>query len=145
MDNLDLNNLNPILREKLEKPEAPTLMGSRVFLNIPASIAHDPELSKLTPAMLFGEIYSMLNVTGQFYMSNARLAELYHCDERSIRNALKKLEEKGYIVRQNIYKPGTKQIIGRQIIAGPATLDMMALQHDRYDAPYGKNPGVRKL
>lgn len=128
MNNFEFDNMNPIVREKIARPNEPTLTGSRLFLNIPAIIAHDPELQRLSPAMLFGEIFSMLNVTGQFYMSNKRLAELYHCDERSIRNALKKLEERGLIVRENIYKPGTKQVIGRRIAAGPATIAMLSGQ-----------------
>lgn len=92
--------------------------GSRYFLNIPADIAHDPELNRGIAGYLFGEIWSMLNVTGSFYMSNAKLAEKYHCDEKTIRRGLALLEKKQLIVRQNVYKEGTKQVVGRKIFPG---------------------------
>ncbi len=47
--------------------------GSNIFLNIPINIARDPVLLDKTPKgiLLMGEIVSMLNVTGKFFMSNA--------------------------------------------------------------------------
>lgn len=93
--------------------------GSRYFLNIPAGIAHDPDLQKAPKSILiFGEIWSMLNVTGSFFMSNDKMAQLYHCSPSTVRNALKLLEDKGLITRENIYRPGTKEVIHRKISTG---------------------------
>lgn len=107
------------MTEKTENIEG--FGGSRYFLNIPAGVAHDPDLQKFPKAILiFGEIWSMLNVTGEFYMSNDKMAKLYNCSKPSIKRALKLLETKGLITRENIYKPGTSLVIHRKISTGPA-------------------------
>lgn len=94
--------------------------GSRYFLNIPAGVAHDPDLLKAPKSILiFGEIWSMLNVTGEFFMSTARMAKLYGCSQTTIKNALKLLEKKGLITRQNVYKEESKEVIHRRISTGP--------------------------
>ena len=71
--------------------------GSRLFLNIPAIVAHDKVLLKKAPKaiLLFGEIYSMLNVTGKFYMSNNTHAERLDCSRQSIINYINLLKKQG--------------------------------------------------
>lgn len=49
--------------------------GSRLFLNIPASVAHDERIKSDKSILLYGEILSMINVTGSFFMSNKSLAK----------------------------------------------------------------------
>jgi hypothetical protein len=50
--------------------------GSKAFLNIPVGIARDKELLKKPKTiLLMGEIISMLNVTGEFFMSNKKISE----------------------------------------------------------------------
>ncbi|WP_304402264.1 helix-turn-helix domain-containing protein [Lactobacillus intestinalis] len=89
--------------------------GSRYFLNVPAEVAHDPRL-KDKSKLVFGEIYSMLNVTGAFYMSNQKLAErLGKKTTKPIKDALNELESYGYINREKIYDPENGALIGRQI------------------------------
>lgn len=104
-----------------QKESSEEFGGSRYFLNIPAGVAHDPDLQKFPKAILiFGEIWSMLNVTGDFYMSNSRMSHLYHCSKASVKRALTILEEKGLISRESVYAPGTRQVIHRRISTGPA-------------------------
>lgn len=94
--------------------------GSNIFLNIPINIARDQVLLDKTPKgiLLMGEIVSMLNVTGKFFMSNAEMAKRLRVSQSTVKNYLDLLEERGYIVRKIIYKENSKQIVGREITLG---------------------------
>ena len=96
--------------------------GSKFFLMIPTKVSRDPELLKKPKAIiLFGEIYTMLNATGKFYMSNGPLCERLDCKKTALKGYLNLLEERGYIKRQVVYSDDTqKKIIGRYITVGPA-------------------------
>ena len=87
--------------------------GSRIFLNIPAQVAHDPRFKSDKSILLYGEIYSMTNVTGKFFMSNSKLAERLRCSRRTIINCINELESLKYI-KTKIIKDG-KIIKGREI------------------------------
>ena len=91
--------------------------GAKLFLNIPIKVAHDNNL-KANEKLLFGEIYSMLNIKDSFFMSNAKLAERLGCTARQIRNYTKHLEEEGYIYRKIIYKEDGKTVDKRLIMLG---------------------------
>ena len=94
--------------------------GSRLFLNIPAIVAHDKFLLKKAPKaiLLFGEIYSMLNVTGKFYMSNNALAKRLDCSRKSIINYINLLKKQGYIETEKVIDDETNAIAGRMITLG---------------------------
>ena len=98
--------------------------GSNIFLNIPINIARDPVLLDKTPKgiLLMGEIVSMLNVTGKFFMSNAEMAKRLRVSQSTVKNYLDLLEEQGYIVRKIIYKENSKQIVGREITLGQSAV-----------------------
>ena len=89
--------------------------GANLFLNIPIGVAHDDRL-KDKDKLLYGEIYAMLNVTNSFFMSNAKLAERLNCSEPTIKRSLARLEEYGFIQRNNVYEG--KQIVRRNISLG---------------------------
>ena len=89
--------------------------GANLFLNIPIGVAHDDRL-KDKDKLLYGEIYAMLNVTNSFFMSNAKLAERLNCSEPTIKRSLARLEECGFIQRNNVYEG--KQIVRRNISLG---------------------------
>ncbi|AKG66633.1 helix-turn-helix domain-containing protein [Lactobacillus helveticus] len=90
--------------------------GARYFLNIPAEVAHDPNIKRDKSILLFGEIYSMLNVTGAFYMSNKEMAKRLRCKTvKPVKEALNELESLGYIKRKIIKDEKTGAIIGRKI------------------------------
>lgn len=89
--------------------------GANLFLNIPVRVAHDNRL-KDKDKLLYGEIYAMLNVTNSFFMSNSKLAERLNCSEPTIKRSLARLEECGFIKRNNVYDG--KQIVRRTISLG---------------------------
>lgn len=91
--------------------------GSKLFLNIPVVVAHDTKL-KAIERLLFGEIYSMLNVTGKFFMSNNSIAKNLGCTSRSVQSYLEQLEKNGYIKRTTIYKEDGKTVEKRYITLG---------------------------
>ena len=87
--------------------------GVRLFLNIPADVAHDPRL-KDKSILLFGEIFSMLNVTGSFFMSNKEMAKRIRAkSERTVQKCLDELEKYGYIKRELVHDEKTGKIKGR--------------------------------
>ncbi|WP_252265537.1 conserved phage C-terminal domain-containing protein [Limosilactobacillus fermentum] len=89
--------------------------GANLFLNIPVGVAHDDRL-KDKDKLLYGEIYAMLNVTDSFFMSNAAMAKRLNCTNRTVIACLNRLEEYGYIKRNNVYDG--KQIVRREISLG---------------------------
>lgn len=90
--------------------------GARYFLNIPAEVAHDTRIKRDKSILLFGEIYSMLNVTGAFYMSNKEIAKRLRCKTvKPVKEALNELESLGYIERKIITDKETGAVIGRKI------------------------------
>lgn len=95
--------------------------GSKYFLMIPTLVSRDPELlNKPKSVILFGEIYTMLNATGKFYMSNSLLCKRLDCKQTALKGYLSLLEDRGYIRRQIVYGEDSKQVIGRYITLGPA-------------------------
>ena len=93
----------------------PEFKGTRYFLMIPAAVAHDNSLKPIDK-LLFGEIYSMLNVTGKFYMSNKEIAKRLDCTERYVRSRIEILEKAGYLNREML-KDETGAVVGRIITA----------------------------
>ena len=92
--------------------------GSKAFLNIPIGVARDKELLKKPKSiLLMGEIVSMLNVTGKFFMSNKQLAQRLDCSTVTINDYLNLLEKRGYIRREKVFAKN-KALIGRTITAG---------------------------
>lgn len=91
---------------------------SKTFLMIPTGAAYDPDLLKLPKSILvLGEIVSMLNITGSFYMSNSALAKKLDCSTSTIGRYLALLEEKKLIRRKSI-KDEKGNIQYRKIYAG---------------------------
>ena len=75
-----------------------------------------------------GEILSMLNVTGEFFMSNAELAKRLKTTPRTIKRYLILLENKGLIKRTNVYADKEKKVVvGRKITAGATLGTYMSL------------------
>jgi len=94
--------------------------GVRLFLNIPAEVAHDPRFKSDKSILLFGEIFSMLNVTGSFFMSNKEMAKRIRAkSEKTVQNCLSELEKLGYIKREIITDKKSGKVIGRERITSP--------------------------
>ena len=96
--------------------------GAKAFLMIPVGIARDKDLLKKPKSiLLMGEILTMLNITGEFYMSNSELAKRLNVTPRSVKDYLILLENKRLIKRSNVYAdPNQKIVVGRTITAGDA-------------------------
>lgn len=103
--------------------------GARAFLMIPVGIARDQDLLDNSKSiLLMGEILSMLNVTGEFFMSNAELAKRLKTTPRTIKRYLILLENKGLIKRTNVYADKEKKVVvGRKITAGDTLGTYMSL------------------
>lgn len=123
--------------------------GANLFLNIPVRVAHDNRL-KDKDKLLYGEIYAMLNVTNSFFMSNSKLAERLNCSEPTIKRSLARLEECGFIKRNNVYEG--KQIVRRTISLGrinsePRVGSTMILPpvHERSEGRVTSDPDNRTI
>lgn len=103
--------------------------GVKAFLMIPVGIARDQDLLDNSKSiLLMGEILSMLNVTGEFFMSNAELAKRLKTTPRTIKRYLILLENKGLIKRTNVYADKEKKVVvGRKITAGDTLGTYMSL------------------
>lgn len=102
--------------------------GSKAFLNIPVGVARDKELLKKPKTiLLMGEIISMLNVTGEFFMSNKKISERLQVSTRTVNDYLDILEKKNLIIREKIMNDENGAIIGRKIRAGAALVKYISL------------------
>ncbi|MCT7690185.1 MAG: helix-turn-helix domain-containing protein [Lactobacillus crispatus] len=102
--------------------------GSKAFLNIPVGVARDKELLKKPKTiLLMGEIVSMLNVTGEFFMSNKKIAERLQVSTRTVNDYLDILEKKKLIIREKVVSDENNAIIGRKIRAGADLVKYISL------------------
>lgn len=102
--------------------------GSKAFLNIPVGIARDKQLLKKPKTiLLMGEIISMLNVTGEFFMSNKKISERLQVSTRTVNDYLDILEKKKLIIREKIVSDENNAIIGRKIHAGATLVKCISL------------------
>ena len=83
------------------------------FAVIPATVRYEkiPDGAKL----LYGEISALCNKKGYCWAGNDHFAELYNVNERTVRNWLEALKEKGHISVFYKYVPGKKEIESRFI------------------------------
>lgn len=93
----------------------PEINGTRYFSQIPTFIEEDERLSDKA-IRLYGHIYTMWNVTGKFFMSNAKIAQRLHTSTKTVKRALDLLESCGYIKRKTIRDKKSNRILGRVII-----------------------------
>lgn len=102
--------------------------GVRAFLMIPPSISRDEDLLKKPKSiLLMGEIISMLNVTGEFFMSNRKIAEHLRVSIRQVNRYLDLLEKKKLIEREKVVSDKNGAVLGRKIHAGSALMTHMSL------------------
>lgn len=107
MSKSNVINMNP----------TPSFDGVKYFLNIPAFVAHDSRL-KDPEKLLFGEILSMLNTTGKFFMNNQAISIRMSKSVVAIQRYLSDLESIGYIKRSFVLDEDTKVVTGRFIQLG---------------------------
>jgi predicted transcriptional regulator len=81
---------------------------------IPANVRYDTELPA-NAKLLYGEITALCNERGYCWATNDYFASLYNVSKTSISKWISKLQERGYISCELIYKEGTKHILHRYI------------------------------
>lgn len=84
---------------------------------IPANVRYDKDLVP-NAKLLYGEITVLCNEKGYCWASNQYFAELYNVSDRTIKNWISKLADKGYIQRSVKYREGTKEIEQRKLFIG---------------------------
>lgn len=97
--------------------------GSRLFLNIPASVAHDERIKSDKTILLYGEVLSMINVTGSFYMSNKALAKRLRCTPQTVIRCVRELEKSNYIKTTIVKDKKTGAVKGRKIELRPVPIN----------------------
>ncbi|MYM17440.1 winged helix-turn-helix transcriptional regulator [Lactobacillus gasseri] len=100
--------------------------GSRLFLNIPASVAHDERIKSDKTILLYGEVLSMINVTGSFYMSNKALAKRLRCTPQTVIRCVRELEKLNYIKTTIVKDKKTGAVKGRKIELRPVPINTYA-------------------
>jgi hypothetical protein len=109
------------------------------FSVITADVRYDKELNS-QQKLLFSEITTLTQATGECWASNAYFARLYEVDTRTIQRWIMKLKERGYISIQLIYKKGTKQVEKRIIrILIPPTTKVSPPHDNSVTTPHDKN------
>lgn len=63
---------------------------------VPAEVKYNNELTQRAK-LIYGEISSLSNKTGYCFATNNYFAKLYRCTNRTIQNAISKLQENGFI------------------------------------------------
>lgn len=63
---------------------------------VPAEVKYNNELTE-SAKLIYGEISSLSNKIGYCFATNGYFAKLYKCTNRTIQNAISKLQEKGFI------------------------------------------------
>jgi DNA-binding transcriptional MocR family regulator len=84
---------------------------------IPANVRYDKDLAP-NAKLLYGEITALCNEKGYCWASNQYFAELYNVSDRTIKNWISQLADKGYIQRSVKYREGTKEIEQRKLFIG---------------------------
>ena len=82
---------------------------------IPATVRYDPTL-KDKAKLLYSEITSLANKSGECWASNEYFAKLYSVTERAIIKYLQDLKRKNYIDLKYEYKENSKEIKHRIIV-----------------------------
>lgn len=84
---------------------------------IPANVRYDKDLVP-NAKLLYGEITALCNEKGYCWASNQYFADLYNVSDRTIKNWISQLADKGYIQRSVKYREGTKEIEQRKLFIG---------------------------
>lgn len=110
-------------------------MQKNYYAIIPANVRYDNDLTA-NAKLLYGEITALCNEKGYCWAGNSYFAELYQKDKSTITRWLKQLEDKGYIVREFVYKEGSLEIENRYMRICSEGMEKIAT------TPTGKNKRV---
>lgn len=82
---------------------------------LPANVRYDKRLGKPNARELYSEITALSNKYGYCIARNAYFAELYDINEKTISKWISTLVECGYLYREIICYPNTKQVKERRL------------------------------
>lgn len=94
-----------------------------------AEVRYDKRLTA-DEKLLFAEITSLTNATGECWATNEYFGNLYNCHFRTIRRRIDNLEKYGYIEREYTYKGNTKYIEKRVIKLTNSSRTILSQQWD---------------
>ena len=81
---------------------------------IPASVRYDRKLQP-NAILLYGEITALTKKDGYCWAGDSYFADLYEVAKSTVQTWLKRLEQRGHIIRTVVYKDGSRQIKQRRI------------------------------
>lgn len=98
------------------------------FIQVPLDMLSSYDLTP-TDYLVFGQIYTMLNVTQKCFMSNANMGKKLGIKANTVQKSVSKMKKLGLIETNLIYKDGSKEVDKRFITLTP---------HDVYHHPRGR-------
>lgn len=98
------------------------------FIQVPLDLLKDYDLTP-TDYLVFGQIYTMLNVTQKCFLSNANMGDKLGIKPNTVQKSISKMKKLGLIETNLIYKDGSKEVDKRFITLTP---------HGVYHHPHGR-------
>lgn len=98
------------------------------FIQVPLDLLSGYDLTP-TDYLVFGQIYTMLNVTHKCFMSNASIGHKLGIKANTVQKSISKMKKMGLLNTTLIYKDGSKEVDKRFITLTP---------HDVYHHPHGR-------
>lgn len=105
---------------------------------IPANVRYDEELTP-NAKLLYGEITALANEKGYCWASNSYFAELYKVSKETVSRWISKLEEKGHVMTQLVYKGNSKEVEERRIYIAPPIDKNVNTPLTKSSTPYCEN------
>lgn len=104
---------------------------------IPANVRYDKDLPP-NAKLLYGEITALTNDKGYCWATNEYFSNLYNVSSRTIINWINSLVNKEYLIKDIIYKDGSKQIVDRYLRLPPSEKNFTTSRKNLHD-PSEKN------
>ncbi|CAM3204963.1 helix-turn-helix domain-containing protein [Pediococcus acidilactici] len=108
---------------------------------IPASVRYDRKLQP-NAILLYGEITALTKKDGYCWAGDSYFADLYEVAKSTVQTWLKRLEQRGHIIRTVVYKDGSRQIKQRRITITDSLTHNPNTYAKKLDNPTPENKGT---
>lgn len=108
---------------------------------IPASVRYDRKLQP-NAILLYGEITALTKKDGYCWAGDSYFADLYEVAKSTVQTWLKRLEQRGHIIRTVVYKDGSRQIKQRRITITDSLTHNTNTYAKKLDDPTPENKGT---
>lgn len=108
---------------------------------IPASVRYDRKLQP-NAILLYGEITALTKKDGYCWAGDSYFADLYEVAKSTVQTWLKRLEQRGHIIRTVVYKDGSRQIKQRRITITDSLTHNPNTYAKKLDDPTPENKGA---